>query len=460
VRCALVAFGNEESYGLLFVGGELLLFGQEIRFFDAEMEDVVGQLVAWRPDLLLFSPLTVFFEAACKISAAVKERVPGVAAVFGGHHATCVPEISRLSCVDLVVAGPVRGAVERLLGGERGVIRTEPTEPGDLPQPARREYYRDLPRMAGRYRKIMCSILGCPWNCSYCSSASSHLRELFGAAAHQRYFLRHRPLDQLIAEAREIIRHPTSEIEWVDDDVFCGPDVEDWIPEFAAAWKREICLPLYVSTTSRSALRVPDRVLESLRGIVFCIGLGVQAVRPESLRLLGRPWDNEAQMKAAFERLVSFGFNVNLQAIVGLPVDDPVEDALETVRGLQRIGAGSVVSCYPLQIYPGTTLERLCDERGLTRNPECTGDTNTGIPALAFPPEAVKRLRNICKLATMFVKYSVGEEWMRALIDVDFDDETSRRLSLARYRDCVVDRLGERGAEIFEGIVAGMNLRY
>jgi len=201
-------------------------------------------------------------------------------------------------------------------------------------------------------------------------------------------------------------------------------------------------------------------VLESLRGIVFCIGLGVQAVRPESLRLLGRPWDNEAQMKAAFERLVSFGFNVNLQAIVGLPVDDPVEDALETVRGLQRIGAGSVVSCYPLQIYPGTALERLCDERGLTRNPECTGDTNTGIPALAFPPEAVKRLRNICKLATMFVKYSVGEEWMRALIDVDFDDETSRRLSLARYRDCVVDRLGERGAEIFEGIVAGMNLRY
>ena len=460
MRCALVAFGNEESYGLLFVGGELLLFDQQIRFFDAEMEDVVDQLVAWHPDLVLFSPLTVFFAAACTVSTAIKERLPGVAAVFGGHHATCVPEISRLACVDLVVAGPVRGSVEQLLGGARGVIRTVPTEPGDLAQPARREYYRDIPRMAGRYRKIMCSLLGCPWNCSYCSSAADHFRDLFGAAAHRRYFLHHRPLDQLLAEAREIASRPTSEIEWVDDDVFCGADVEDWIPEFAASWKREIGLPLYVSTTSRSALRVSDNVLGALRGIVHCVGLGVQAVRPESLRLLGRAWDDEARMKAAYERLVSFGFTVNLQAIVGLPVEDPVADALETVRGLQRIGAGSVVSCYPLQIYPGTALERLCVERGLTRNPQCTGDTNTGVPALAFPPAAVRRIRNICKLATMFVKYDVGEEWMRALIDVEFDDETSRRLSLARYRDCVVDRLGRRGGEIFADIVAGMNLRY
>ncbi len=460
MKCALVAFGNEESYGLLFVGGELLLFDQEIRFFDAEMEDVVAQVVAWRPDLLLFSPLTVFFEAACRVSAAIKEALPGATAVFGGHHATCAPEISRLPCVDLVVAGPVRGSVQRLISGARGLIRTEPTEPGDLPQPARREYYRDIPRMAARYRKIICSILGCPWNCSYCSSAAGHLRELYGAAAHVRYFLRHRPLDQVMAEAREIARHPTSEIEWVDDDVFCGADADEWIPEFAAAWKREIGLPLYVSTTSRSALRVSEDVLESLRGIVRCVGLGIQAIRPESLRLLGRPWDDEAQMKAAYERLVSFGFAVNLQAIVGLPVDDPVADALETVRGLQRIGPGSVVSCYPLQIYPGTALERLCAERGLARNPECTGDTNTGVPALVFPPAAVKRIRNICKLATLIVKYGIGEEWVRALIDVDLDDETSRRLSLARYRDCVVDRLGRRGEEIFESIIAGMNLRY
>jgi len=35
VKFALIAFGNEESYGLLFVGGELLAHGQTIRFGDA-----------------------------------------------------------------------------------------------------------------------------------------------------------------------------------------------------------------------------------------------------------------------------------------------------------------------------------------------------------------------------------------------------------------------------------------
>jgi len=35
VKFALMAFGNEESYGLLFVGGELLRLNQSIRFFAA-----------------------------------------------------------------------------------------------------------------------------------------------------------------------------------------------------------------------------------------------------------------------------------------------------------------------------------------------------------------------------------------------------------------------------------------
>jgi radical SAM superfamily enzyme YgiQ (UPF0313 family) len=460
VRCALVAFGNEESYGLLFVGGELLRLGQEIRFFDAEMGDVAAPVAAWRPDFVLFSPLTAFFPAARRVGAAIKELLPGVTVVHGGHHAAACPGIAELPGIDLVVVGPVRGAAERMLAGERGLIRTAPTVPGDLPAPARRELYRDVPRMASRYRKIMVSMLGCPWSCTYCGSAAGRLQGLFGAAAHRRYFLRRRPVAAVLAEARAIAAHETAEIEWVDDDVFAGPEAAAWLAEFAGAWRREIGLPLYVSTTSRSALRIPDATLRALQGIVRCVGMGVQAVRPESLALLGRPWDDEARMKAAYDRLASFGFAVNLQGIVGLPVDDPVEDALATVRGLQRIGPGSVVSLYPLQIYPGTALEALCDARGLERNPAATGDTNTGVPALRFTPTVERRIRNICKLATLFVKHGVEEAWIRALIDVDFDEATSRALSLARYRDCVVDRLGARGEELFAGIVAGMNLRY
>ena len=43
MRFALVSFGNEESYGLLFVGTELKRHG-EIRFFDAEMAESVNAI--------------------------------------------------------------------------------------------------------------------------------------------------------------------------------------------------------------------------------------------------------------------------------------------------------------------------------------------------------------------------------------------------------------------------------
>ncbi len=45
----------------------------------------------------------------------------------------------------------------------------------------------------------------------------------------------------------------TSEIEWVDDDIFCGSETETWIPEFVTAWEKAVGLPMYVSTTSVNA---------------------------------------------------------------------------------------------------------------------------------------------------------------------------------------------------------------
>ena len=460
MKFALIAFGNEESYGLLFAGGELLRFDQEIRFFDAQREDVVGQVVDWAPDFIGFSPMTTFYPQALRVCLAIKARLPRAVSVFGGHHATSYPKIAQTPGIDVCVVGPARGAIERILGSQRGVLHSIPTTPGDLSPPARREYYRDIPRMATRYRKVMLSMMGCPWNCSYCSSASGHLKEIYGAPAHRRYFLSRRPIADIIAEAKEIIQYPTDEIEWVDDDVFAGKDVEAWIPEFADVWEKEIGLPMYISTTSRYALRVSDRVLRAMRRLANCVGVGVQAIRPESLRLFNRAWDSERQMKAAYDRLVSFGFAVNLQAILGLPVEDPVGDAIETVKGLQRIGPGSVCSCYPLMVYPGTAMERYCADRGIALNEDCSGDTNTGVPNISFPPVVVRRIRNLCKLATLFVKCGVEERWMRPLLDIEFDDETSRRLSMARYYECVTDRLKQRGKEIFDQILSGMNLRY
>ena len=461
MKFALICCGNEESYGLLFVGGELLEFNQEIKYFDAEKEEISKEIIEWFPDFICFSPMSTFYPLARTISKEIKKNLPNVSSVFGGHHAFSFPEIIEKQEVDIVVVGPVRGSIERILKGENGIIKTCLTTPDDMPMPARKQYYKDIPRMANRYRKVMLSTLGCPWNCSYCSSSSSHIIDIHGAESYKRYYRHRRSIDTIIKEAKEILKlGKTYEIEWSDDEIFSGYDVDTWVPEFANRWEKEINLPLYLQTTSVFALKVSDEVLRSMKNIVNCIGLGIQAIRPESLKIYNRSWDSEEKMKKAYDRYKLFGYSVNMQAIIGLPVDDPVEDAIETIKGLQRIGAGSICSIYPLQIYPGTNLEKYCKDNNIEINDACTGDTNTGIPNIKFSSQVTKRLRNLSKLGTFFVKYNIDEKWIRILMDVDFDIDISKEISMNRYYECVMDRLRDKGEEVFDKIKKTTIIRY
>ena len=123
----------------------------------------------------------------------------------------------------------------------------------------------------------------------------------------------------------------TYEIQWCDDDVFFGYNSEEWILDFANQWQKEFEFKSYIQTSSYSCLNVSDEVLREVKKIANCVGMGIEAIRPSSLKIFNRQWDNEEKMKKAYDRLVSFGYTVNMQAIIGLPIEDPVDDAIETI---------------------------------------------------------------------------------------------------------------------------------
>lgn len=55
----------------------------------------------------------------------------------------------------------------------------------------------------------------------------------------------------------------------------------------------------------------------------------------------------------------------------------------------------------------------------------------------------------------------IDELWLRMALETDFNSETSKMLSMARYHDCVIDRLGkEKGEEVFNKITQTTNIRY
>ena len=53
------------------------------------------------------------------------------------------------------------------------------------------------------------------------------------------------------------------------------------------------------------------------------------------------------------------------------------------------------------------------------------------------------------------------EHWSKILaVKIDYDEDTSQALSMLRYRECVIDRLGYKGKEIFDDIISSMKLRF
>ena len=455
---ALIHMGNDEIYGLLFVANELLRQRQKIRWFDGDLDNVVESIVSWKPDFVCFSPLTTFFIKALWLSRNIKKRKPEICSVFGGHHVSAVSESVEHDGIDIIVRGPVYGTIEEILRTPpKSVIEGTPTLPGNM-FPARREYYAAIPRMANKYRKYIMSHFGCIYNCSYCTT--SFLRNTYGSQVYRNFWLTRRPVSHLIGEAKFLMKYNLEEVSLEDDDVLAGKDAESWLEIFCAAWKKNINIPMYANVSPSTVVKASDKTLKILSELVNSVQMGVQTSRPESLKLFNRAHQNEKQVKEAYDRLTYFGIKVKIEIIVGLPVEDPVEDAIETVKMVQRIGPGTLVGCFPLMLYPGTVLYEICRSKKTELNEDCEYEWHSGEGSVKFPSDVARRIKNITKMATMFVKYNIDEKWMRTLIDVDQTDASSRGMSECQFLESLVFRQGEGARKEFDKILADMHFRY
>ncbi len=388
----------------------------------------------------------------------IKAVLPSAISVFGGVHVFAVPECIQSNAVDIVVTGPVYGTVDEIIKSRpKTVIRGNPAPCHEM-IPAVRDYYSSIPRMAKRHRKYIMSHFGCMYNCSYCSTTL--IRKHYGADLYNKFWMTRRPVEHLINEAKALLEFDTQEVSLEDDDALAGADVESWLESFTHAWKKEIGLPMYANVTPQTVVKASDKTLKTLSRLVTSVQMGVQTARADSLKLFNRGFQKEAQVKEAYERLGSFGIKVKLEIIIGLPVQDPIGDALDTIKLCQRVAPGGFTSCFPLMLYPGTALYGKCLVEGTPLNDNCEYEWHSGEGSVKFGPETGRRIKNLTKMATLFVKHNIDERWMLALIDMDLTESASRQLSECSYLESLIFRLGEGVRKDFDRILAGMYFRY
>ena len=475
LKWMLVHVGNDITYGLAFVAGELLRMKHEILWIDGDddINDLSKKVKDYNPDYICFGPLSTEFTRSVELVKEFKKVLPSVKSVFGGKHVLAIPEeIKRNNDIDYLVWGPVYETIDKIIEAPpKTTIKGAPTYPCNM-QPALKEYFEQVPRMGSRERKYIMSHFGCVYNCSFC--CTSVTRKSYGAKAYKEYWLARRPVENMIEEAKLFLKFDTKEVSFEDDDVLYGThegaDGTQWLEEFTTAWKKEINLPMYANVTPNTVVKATDEALSILAELADTVIMGVQTTGGDSSKLFNRHFQDENQVIEAVKKMAKHGVKVKLEVIIGLPnIDglcpDPVTDAIKTIKMCQRI-AGEVppnmtwTSCFPLMLYPGTELYNKAMKSGIPLSEACEFEWHSGEGSVKFDPLTMKRIKNMSKLATMFIKYDMNERWMRALMDMDLNDSSSKQLSECQYLESLTFRLGDNIEKEFDEILKGMHFKY
>ncbi len=230
---------------LLYASAELVKHGVEVEVFDARLYPATWREELTRrvtPDLLAVG-LSVMtgrpIEHAIEVGRLVKGLDPAVRVVWGGPHVTFAPEsvFDEWSC-DYAVAGygsaPFYALVRALLDGRddmtglagvsfrrgREVVRTpevkafEKLSHTEIPYHLIRDYspYGQLDQ--GRVVFSMYSVLGCPYQCTFCSSPAQYRGTRGGLWVKL-------DVDEVVAHVEHVVdRYGADFIYFIDDDSF------------------------------------------------------------------------------------------------------------------------------------------------------------------------------------------------------------------------------------------------
>jgi anaerobic magnesium-protoporphyrin IX monomethyl ester cyclase len=232
------AVATQPPLGLMYIASYLRAAGHQPKIIEGNAETIKKMqyyhpFARWDVDFIGITCMTSMYQEILKIRDHFHQYQPDIPLIFGGVHATILPE-SLLSedgdFTDYVVQGEGERAMLSIVNGQisgSAILQGNRVENLDeLPFPA-----RDL--VNKRYLKHSVSMLaarGCPFNCSFCQPT---LRKLFGSR------IRRRSAPNVIAEMMDSNqRFNVRNFEFFDDTFTADKNwVYDFCEELAVAQK-------------------------------------------------------------------------------------------------------------------------------------------------------------------------------------------------------------------------------
>lgn len=279
------------------------------------------------------------------LDALIQQKLPNLKykSLYGGPAVTFNPE-------KFVGKNFIRGE------GEKNIINFINNKPindlqlvdiNDIPD-ADRELVYNEPSIRLNPIKNMITRRGCRFNCAYCFNHKWN-------ALHKgqcKNIIRLRSIENVINEALSLKEkwQPLKMIHIMDDG-FVKPI--EWLKEFAPIYKEKVNIPFICNVHPNDITEESADILAKAGCAV--ISLAIESASDENRKNILNRVGTKAQVKKAIQICNKYHIRTRLQNIIGLPVQDSLADAFETLDF--NLECKPTTSwCAILQCYKGTKI--------------------------------------------------------------------------------------------------------
>lgn len=421
-----------DKLGILYLSAILKKHGHFVDMIQDDVDDVDSYLLQNKVDFIMYSVVTGDHLWFIEKNRELKLKYDFIS-VMGGPHFTFFPEDAvDDDTIDYCVQGPGEEVILDIVEKrpeekyQRGHI---PDDVNKVPAPDRSILYK-YDEFGKSHMKRFIAGRDCPYACKYCFNHLYH--KLYFKEKHK--FFQITSPDKMIEEIIKVKKDYGLELAYFNDDNLTGN--HEWIEEFCKKFKEKVklsfCGSVRADNTSTEVL--------SMMADAGCnfLNIALESANPKTQKLLRRGNITNEQVKSVCKTAESLGIKIRLQNMIGLPVEDPLEDALETLVFNQNLDiSDSWVAIF--QPLPKTDLWKYCVEKNfIDKNTQCKKFYENTV--LKIPnAEKINRLHKWWFFA---VKYNFPVELLKILLKHPFSGEIPKELQDLRWKIGAKDLYG------------------
>ena len=406
---------SHEPLGLEYVSASLLRAGHQTKA--AMQSKAIYTASDWGADFVAFQVITGDQDRWSGVAQALKRALPRVRTVFGGPHFLFMngkpgDKQTLLPGADLIVRGDGEVAILDAIEGRPWTDFKMILDLDSRAHPDRGLLYNDdFPGVKNNVIRNFISCQGCPYKCTYCFNSNENWQKMI-----QEKRLRYHSPEWIIEDIERTFKDYGGKLVSFQDDIF-GIDLE-WLERFSRLYQK-VRIPFFAQLRPR--LITEDRVRLLKEAGIHIVSFAIESGNAKTRReFLDREEPNEI-IERGCQLLHDYGIKFRMQNMLGIPVENPLSDALETLRFNMKCRP-TLSWCSLLQAYPGTAIAKKVVKMGLVKSEEDLMPlvNSTFFDESSLPIEGKRQIERLQKYWSAVVRWPWLYSIVRVLIELDF----------------------------------------